>query len=231
MSAMDILDVAETEIGTIYLGRRQVEGLAGDVYEILIADEVLMTSLAPVSERALSHRALAQHTSKGPLRVLVGGLGLGYTAQAALSDARVGEVLVAEKMPFIIHWMQRGKLPLSEEFADNKRLRIEESDCYERLLGPASETFDLILVDIDHAPDAPLSPASAPFYTVSGQQQVAAHLSPGGTLGIWSIDDNEEFLAVLGEVYAESHCEAVCWQDPEFPEADYENSLFFARKR
>lgn len=230
MSELHILEVTETEIGTIYLGHREVAGAEDTVFEILIGDDVLMTSLSPISERRLSVSALEQHGGEGPLKVLVGGLGLGYTAQALLSDSRVESVCIAEKMTFIIDWMNEGKLPLSEQFADDERVKIVQDDVYKTLLGTASEQFDLILVDVDHAPDDPLSDESRPFYTREGQQRVCKHLRPGGILGIWSVVENDEFLAVLSEVYSESRCEEVSWQDLEFPEADYQNALFYARR-
>ena len=229
MSELTILDVAETEIGTIYLGKRQVPGAVDTVFEILIGEDVLMTSLAPVSERRLSTSALAQHTGSGPLRVLVGGLGLGYTASAALEDSRVHSLCVVEKMDFIINWMKEGQLPLSESFANEERLSIVRGDVYRTLLGPVTETYDLILIDVDHAPDDPLSEESAPFYTQEGQKRVSQHLRPGGILGIWSAVEDQDFMAVLAEVYEHSLCEEVVWQDLEFPEADYQNALFFAR--
>ena len=229
MAELTILDLVETEIGTIYLGHRDVPGVPERVYEILIGSDVLMTSLAPVSERKLASSALAAHGGPGPLEVLVGGLGLGYTAQAALDDPRVGTVRVVEKMDFVIDWMRAGQLPLSEQFSNDSRIAIVKGDVYQDLLGPASATYDLILVDVDHAPDDPLSPASAPFYTVEGQQQVAQHLRPGGILGVWSAVEDDAFSQVLAAVYTESHREDVFWQDLEFPEADFQNALFFAR--
>ena len=229
MSEVTILDAVNTDIGTIYLGRREVAGFPERVFEIFIGDDVLMTSLAPVSERRLSTSALAQHAGAGPLKILVGGLGLGYTAEAALGDPRAGLVRVIEKMDFIVDWMEEGKLPLSELFLNEKRLEIARADVYQLLLGPPSETYDLILVDVDHAPDDLLDRASAPFYTADGQRRVAKHLRSGGILGVWSAVEDDAFLQVLAEVYRESHCEEVTWQDAELPEADFQNALFFAR--
>ncbi len=228
MSEPTILDIANTDIGTIYLSKREVSGLAESVYEILLGDDVLMTSLAPVSEQRLSSSALAMHKGKG-LHVLVGGLGLGYTAHAALADPRVASVRVVEKMDFVIDWMNAGQLPLSEQFASDTRIEIIKGDVYAELLAPAAKRYDLILIDVDHAPDDPLSEQSLPFYTEKGQHAVAQHLRPGGILGVWSAVQDANFSAALSLVYQNSHTEDVFWQDIEFPEADYQDVLFFAQ--
>jgi spermidine synthase len=224
-----IIAHADTDIGTIYLSQREHQDETTCVHEIRIDGALLMSDVSPVSEQRLSTAGLARHPGKGPLRVLVGGLGLGYTAQAALADPRVSLVRVAEKMDFIIDWMARGLLPLSDEFATEERLEIVQTDVYRDLLGPPTETYDLILVDVDHEPNNPLSPDSEPFYTVEGQRCVARHLSPGGVLGVWSAFDDEPFARVLAAVYPSGDREEVTWPDDEAPDRTYCNMLFFAR--
>lgn len=211
----------------IYLGRRDRVGGPGEVYDIMIEGQLLMSNVSPRSEMALASSASALHKGQGPLRVLVGGLGLGHTAQAALRDTRVESVRVVEKMDFIIDWMNRGLLPVSAEFAAEERLEIVQGDVYGDLLGPASETYDLILIDVDHAPDSPLSPASIPFYTVEGQQKVARHLRPGGILAVWSACNDDAFSRVMAKVYPSSSRQEVEWPDDETPELHYHNVLFF----
>jgi len=227
--ALNVLKTIETDIGKILLGRRKIAGIPVWVYEIRIDGELLMSSLDPVSERILSTSALDRHDGADPLRILVGGLGLGYTAEAALEDPRVELVRVVEKMDFVINWMNEGLLPLSESFSKEQRLEIVKGDIYDYLLGPAPESWDLILVDVDHAPDSPLSEDSAPFYTREGQKRVACHLNPGGILGVWSALDDDDFAHVLDDVYPEGHREDVGWKDFEVPEENFENVLFFAR--
>lgn len=236
MLDFDVLDSVYTPIGLIYLSRRELEDHPGEhVFDVYIEAELLMSSVSPVSERALATRALELHAESGGrnegLRVLVGGLGLGYTAHAALASPAVSHVRVVDKMDFVIGWLKKGLLPLSKELTSDPRLEMVKGDVYAELLGPASEPWDLILVDVDHAPDSPLDPASVPFYTLDGQRQVAEHLAPGGVLAIWSASDHDGFAAVLETTWPVASREHVRWvNELEGDDEPFENVLFFARR-
>lgn len=230
----EILDWADTPIGGLCLRRRELLGRPGVVVtEVTIDHELLMSSLNTASEEALAARGVARHGGEG-LRVLVGGLGLGYTARAALASPRVAAVRVVELLPEVIGWLRRGLVPLSAELQADPRLEVVEGDAYAGLLGPpGDERWDLVLIDVDHTPDEPLDRASGAFYTADGLRRVAAHLAPGGLLGVWSAgDDDPRFARALGEVFDDVAVERVPWHDELFDEGrDEEDVLFFARRR
>ena len=232
MNKPEVLDAVERSIGLLYLSRhREPNQPDGWVYMVHIDGHLLMSSVSPLSERELATRAIAAHA--GPrLRILVGGLGLGYTAQAALEDSRSTLVRVVDQMDFVINWLRDGLLPLSDQLNNDKRLEMVQGDVYGDLMGPATETWDLILVDVDHSPDDPLDDASLAFYTAEGQAKVRKHLAPGGVLAVWSAWNNDPFADVMEQSYAESWREHVEWWTA--PEADggqlLHNLLFFGRK-
>ena len=219
---------AETPIGRIFLARRRTSFGSGWVTQIQIKDHLLMCSINNESERKLAPLALALHQGAAEREVLVGGLGLGYTAQAALQGPRVKSVRVVEKMDFVTDWMAEGLLPLSGALVEEERLSIVLGDVYDDLLGPPTDTYDVILVDVDHAPDDRLSDDSRAFYTVEGQTRVARHLKPGGVLAVWSARDNDDFAHTLAAAYPRAHREHVEWVDVEDPDHTFRNVVFLA---
>jgi len=231
MSDREFLSSVERPTGLIYLSRYPQENQPGGwVYNVHIDGALLMSSVSPLSERQLATSAIAAHKDTGKLRVLIGGLGLGYTAQAALESPRTSAVRVVDREEFVIQWLAEGLLPLSEELNADDRIEIVQSDVYADLMGPASETWDLILIDVDHSPEMPLDPASLDFYTPRGQARVREHLAPGGLLAIWSAHDNDPFADVLTQAYAKAWREHVDWvADPgREDEQRLHNVLFFA---
>ena len=228
----EVLDSVQTPIGILELRRRELADGSGTVVtEITINEEMLMSSLCTISERALATCALALHPGKAGLSVLVGGLGLGYTAQAVLADPRVAHVRVVDRLPAVIGWVRDGLVPLSEELRDQDRLEIVQGDVYADLLASPTDTYDLVLVDVDHCPAEPLDPASEPFYLWHGQRQVIDHLAPGGVLGVWSAEDDDEFAEVLEEVYPDATRDRLHWVNEAIEDGEeIEEVIFLARK-
>jgi len=119
------------------------------------------------------------------LEVLVGGLGLGFTAKAALDRKRVRSVTVVELLPEVIRWHESGLVPLGATLSGDPRCRFVRGDFF-RYLEEPGDRYHAILVDIDHAPDSWLHPAHGEFYDEAGIGRAAARLADGGAFGFWS---------------------------------------------
>jgi spermidine synthase len=207
-------------MGVLSLRRRRDLSGGANIYEIKLDDEFLMSSLFTASEIVLAQLGLAG--LPGPyLDVVVGGLGLGYTARAVLEHARMGSLLVVDALAEVIEWHQRGLLPLAAELISDPRCRLALGDFF---AGAASEAgfdadqpgrrYHAILVDIDHSPKNVLHPSHAALYTVDGLMRLAAHLHPGGVFALWSNDPpDEDFQQALREVFATSEAHIIAFDN------------------
>lgn len=215
------LDWQETPIGAISLRRRRDPVLDVDVYEVKLDDEYLMSSLFTTAEVELARLGLAELTG-GSADVLVGGLGLGCTAAAALDDDRVRSLTVVEGLAEVVDWHHRGLLPLSGRLTGDPRTALVHGDFFALAaagdgLDPAApgRRFDVIMVDIDHSPRHVLAPSHEPFYTVDGLRRLAAELRPSGVFALWSDDPpDEEFRAALGAVFTRTEAHTVAFDNP-----------------
>jgi spermidine synthase len=240
----EILDYADTPLGPLCLRRRALLTRPDTVVtEITLNHEFLMSSHHTLSERALAEGAIRLHRGRD-LRVLIGGLGLGYTANAALASSRVARVEVVEQLQPVISWLERGLFPLAHALAGDPRFAVQEGDIFALLCGrgaghgeasiatPAaigSAAYDVIVVDVDHNPEELLHADNAMFYTVDGLERVREHLAPGGVLGTWSSAPSDAFAAALGRVFSETWNETVTWRN-ELIDEEQTDHLFFARR-
>jgi spermidine synthase len=214
------LDWQDTPMGEISLRRRREPTLDVDVYEAKLGDEFLMSSLFTVAEIALAALGLAA-VQGDDLAVVVGGLGLGYTAQAVLEDSRVSSLHVVEALPAVIGWHERLLLPVSPALVDDQRCRLVQGDFFALTAQPGSYApdapvqLDALLVDIDHTPDHLLHPSHAAFYSVAGLERVKARLQAHGVFGLWSDDPPESgFVSLLGQVFDDVRAEVVEFANP-----------------
>ena len=215
------LDYRPTPIGALSLRCRRDLSLGVDVFEIKLGDEFLMSSLFTASEIALARLGLAG-LSGTQLDVVVGGLGLGYTAHAVLEHQTVKSMIVVEMLDAVIEWHEEGLLPLGRELTANPRCRFVRGDFF--ALATSEQGFDAdapgrrfhaILVDIDHSPDELLDAGKAPFYRPEGLRRLASHLHPGGVFGLWSnTQPDDGFTARLASVFAEARAEPVTFHNP-----------------
>lgn len=217
------LDYRETPLGAISL-RRRTEPRVNDelVYEVKLGDEFLMSSLFTVGERALATRALTRMTGSA-LDVVVGGLGLGYTARAALQDSNVAELLVIDALGEVIEWHRRGLVPLGLEVSGDPRCRLICGDFFALASDPEAgfdpdvmgRRFDAVLLDIDHSPEHWLAPVHQAFYSDTGLRRLAAQLRAGGVFAMWSNDrPDAAFEAMLGQVFKDVRAELVTFPNP-----------------
>jgi len=228
----EFLDHQDTPIGTLILRRGELPNAPGQfVTEITLDHEFLMSSHITFSERALSEIALEMHTGK-ELRVLVGGLGLGYTAWEVLKSPRVVSAEVVEYVPAVIRWMKEGRVPLSPALMEDPRFQPIRGNVYERLLSAPSEEaeqFDLLLIDVDHSPGDHLGTSDNHlFYTAEGLRKTACHLASGGVLGVWSYAESSPFSEALREVFRDVQAVPIRFHNDVIGE-DTTDWLFFAR--
>ena len=223
-SKLEILAYETTPLGPLCLRRRELLSQPGTfVTEVTLNHEFLMSSLYTDSERVLAQTAISIHKKNEGLRVMVGGLGLGYTAREALLSDRVARVEVVELLPQVIDWLTGGLVPLSEELIEEMaeemtnepRLLVTQGDVYQRLAGPPDKLFDLILIDVDHSPEERLGEQeeNIAFYTASGLHAAQQHLAPGGVLAIWSYAESSPFAEALHKVFANVRVEPVTYQN------------------
>ncbi len=228
------LDYQRTPLGELTLWRREVP-VSGDViYEVRLAGEFLMSSRVNHSEIALANLALTALGDQD-CDVLIGGLGLGHTAQAALAFPNVRSVTVIEIFESIIDWHRKKMVPLGAELSTDPRCRLLKADFFD-LIGPRedestrAETYDAILVDIDHSTEDLLQPAHARFYTAIGVAALAGHLRPGGAFSFWSADrPREEFIVNLRAVFPKVWVEQVTFDNPHLGTEDTNFILLAAR--
>jgi spermidine synthase len=225
---IEILAYEETPLGVLCLRRREPAASPGTVItEITLNHEFLMSSYHTASERALATTALEMHPGTG-LDVLIGGLGLGYTAAQALAGGRAAHVEVVELLPQVAAWLRDGLLPTSDALTGDPRFSVTAGDLYARLVDRPVHTHDLILVDVDHSPDDRLDDSSRGFYTAGGLARAKRHLAPGGVLGVWSYAESTPFADALHEVFRSVRVEPLTFHNRHLGE-DQTDWLFFAR--
>jgi len=206
-SNLEILAYEESPLGDLCLRRRELLAQPGTVVTEITLDHVmLMNSCNSVTERALAASGLDLHDAHD-LAVLVGGLGLGYTAHEALRCDRVTRVEVVEFLPQVVEWLDRDLLPLAGELKADTRFAVSEGDIYARLAGEPQGHFDLILIDVDHSPEERLGDDNDAFYSEAGLARAKQHLAPGGVLGVWSYAESTAFADTLRRAFAEVRIE------------------------
>lgn len=233
------LDFRKTPLGDLILRRRRMAMLDDlIVYEVLLGNGYLMSSLFHDVEEALADLGLAAAPG-GALDVVVGGLGLGYTAVAALKDARVAELLVVDTMAAVIEWHEKEMVPLGKSLNCDPRCRYVHADFFALAAAPElgfdpqapGRKFHAVLLDIDHSPRNLLHERNSAFYSEDGLRRLAAQLHPGGVFALWSDDPpDDDFQARLAEVFETSQAHVVKFFNPLL-EKDSASTVYVATLR
>ena len=214
------LDYRPTPMGALTLRRRRSLTSGIDVYEIKLGDEFLMSSLFTSAEIELARLGLAALARTG-LDVVVGGLGLGYTAQAVLEHSSVRSLVVVDALAEVIEWHEQGLLPLGKQLTGDPRCRLVHGDFFAMTHSAEgydprtpARRFDAVLVDIDHSPRKLLHPRHAALYEREGLLRLAAHLHPGGVFALWSNDPPDQaFEQTLAGAFATCSTHVVTFEN------------------
>ncbi|MCC3247015.1 spermidine synthase [Methylocystis sp. WRRC1] len=194
-------------IPRILLDTAQIPGGEGELrlmrrgaeFSIMLGNNELMNSRLSGSEEALATLSCERIRARPQPRILIGGLGMGFTLRAALSvlDAQA-RIVVAELVPAVVAWA-RG--PMAEVFGDSltdPRVRIEEADVG-RVIRSGRSAFDAILLDVDNGPEGLTREANDSLYSIAGLTAARDALRPGGVLAVWSSGPDQNFSRRLGK--------------------------------
>lgn len=206
----------DTPLGEIVLRRRLEPVSHRDIHEVILAGDGLMSSLFTHGEEQLAELGLAAVTADS-IDVVVGGLGLGYTARTVLQDPRVRTLYVIDTLHVVIDWHERHLVPVGAELTGDPRCTLVHGDFFAlvdqdppMLHADAPAHFDAILADIDHSPRHLLDPSHATLYTPTGLRRLAHHLRPDGVFALWSNDaPDDDFVADLHACFARADAHVV----------------------
>ena len=224
----------KTPLGDLTLRRRTETLLQNqEVFEVKLGDEYLMSSLFTESERQLATLGLA--TLEGDLDVVIGGLGLGYTAAEALKNKSVSSLLVIDLFQPVIDWHQAGIVPNGAALTNDPRCELRQGDFF-ALARTGFDThkpnrkFDAILLDIDHSPEHYLDLENKSLYTAKGLASIQNQLKPTATFALWSNDPaSEAFTAHLRAVFGSATAHNVEFPNP-YTNSISVNSIYVAKE-
>jgi spermidine synthase len=191
----------------VELGRAKVPGggefrlmQRGTEFTIFAGTIGLMSSRQAGSEEAMSNIAAVRIGGKPKARVLIGGLGMGFTLRAALAQFRPdAEIVVAELVPEIAGAWARGPLAhIHGEGLDDPRLTVRVGDVGD-VMTSDTQKFDAILLDVDNGPEGLSRPGNDALYSHGGIAKAKSALRPGGMLAVWSVAPDPHFTKRLGQ--------------------------------
>jgi spermidine synthase len=165
----------------------------GGDYSIMSAGIELMNSRLCGSEVALAELAWAKVAERRAPRMLIGGLGMGFTLRAALAALpRGARIVVAELVPAVVAWARGPLAGLYGDSLDDRRVKLVQTDVADLIRG-ANPPYDAILMDVDNGPDALNRDANDSLYSVAGLAMTRRAVKHGGVLAVWSAGPDQAF--------------------------------------
>jgi len=165
----------------------------GEEFAIRVRGAELMNSRSHASEEALARLGLAPFVKVANARVLIGGLGMGFTLRTALDSLRPdAQVTVGELVPEVVAWNREFLGHLTRQPLDDPRTRVKLGDVAVAIRD-AKQPWHAILLDVDNGPDAFTTPANAALYGLKGLMACRRSLAPGGVLAVWSVENDNKF--------------------------------------
>jgi spermidine synthase len=186
---------AVSERGELLLRRREDGALELRVNGVFVMDDVETSSEALLASVALD---AVLRPAEAQVRVLVGGLGLGYTVRALLAEPRVGSVLVAEIEPAVVEWMRDGLVP---SVLGDARVRVEVGDVRDVVLAQPAGSLDAVLLDVDNGPDFLVYNENSAIYEPGFLVECRQRLASGGVLTVWSSSASAALETAMREVF------------------------------
>jgi spermidine synthase len=178
-------------------------------YTLRISGIELMTSRAHDSEEKLASTAIGLVGRKRAPRVLVGGLGMGYTARAALdASPRPSEVVIAELLPAVVRWNRDHIGHLAGRPLDDPRATVVEKD-FHTVVTESPGGFDVILNDVDNGPGGCALDRNERLYRPAGLEAIRRSLRPGGVLAVWCVEDDPRLVKAMAGAGFRAHAETI----------------------
>ncbi|MDQ6642196.1 MAG: hypothetical protein M3Y66_06855 [Actinomycetota bacterium] len=167
--------------------------------ELRVNGVFVMDTVETSTERALALHAL--DLVERPARVLVGGLGLGFTMHEVLTDDRVERVTVVEIEAALVGWMRDGTVPHGPQFLADERLTVTVADIAMAVAEAPDASYDLVLLDLDNGPGFLVYAANAAVYREPFLAACRKVIAPGGAVVVWSADEAPELVAAMRSVF------------------------------
>jgi spermidine synthase len=195
-------------------------------YFLMLGSEQLMSTNACASEQRMAELGCVDLPPQA--RVLIGGLGLGFTLRRVLELVPPGALVeVAELLPEILEWNRKFLLPVNGGLLDDERVKVELRDVFDYLVPAVAGQYHVILLDVDNSPDPLVQQDNERLYSAAGLQRIHGALCAGGRVVFWSGCRDDGFARALRRVFREVECVRA----KSYPRAkNFTHTLFVARK-